>query len=481
MGKATGFMEHGRVKQPYRPVEERVKDYKQVMEPWPVAPLKEQAARCMDCGIPFCHQGCPLGNLIPDWNDLVYRDQWHDAIKRLHATNNFPEFTGTLCPAPCEGSCVLGINDDPVSIKAVEISIIDKAWENGWVKPMPAEKQTGKTVAIVGSGPAGLAAAQQLARAGHDVTVFERDDRIGGLLRYGIPEFKMEKRVLDRRLEQLEAEGVKFRTNVNVGEDIPVEELKNDFDALLLTGGACERRDLPVEGRELKGIYQAMEYLPMQNRVCEGDDKATDFISAEGKHVIIIGGGDTGADCLGTANRQGCASVHQLEIMPRPPETRALDNPWPEWPRIFRTASAHEEGVERVYSVSTRKFVDDGNGNVKALQLVDVELKNVDGRMSFEEVPGSERELPCDLALLAMGFIGPEKPGMIEQLGCELDPRGNVVADPDSWMTSVDGVFAAGDMRRGQSLIVWAIAEGRSAAAGIDTYLMGETDLPAPV
>ncbi len=481
MGKATGFMEHGRVKQPYRPVEERLKDYNQVMEPWPVAPLKEQAARCMDCGIPFCHQGCPLGNLIPDWNDLVYRDQWHDAIERLHATNNFPEFTGTLCPAPCEGSCVLGINDDPVSIKAVEISIIDKAWENGWVKPMPAEKQTGKTVAVVGSGPAGLAAAQQLARAGHDVTVFERDDRVGGLLRYGIPEFKMEKRVLDRRLEQLEAEGVKFRTGVNVGEDIAVEELKNDFDALLLTGGACERRDLPVKGRELKGIYQAMEYLPMQNRVCEGDDKATDFISAEGKHVIIIGGGDTGADCLGTANRQGCATVHQLEIMPRPPETRALDNPWPEWPRIFRTASAHEEGVERVYSVSTKQFIDDGNGNVKALQLVDVELKNVDGRMSFEEVPGSEREIPCDLALLAMGFVGPEKPGMIEQLGCELDPRGNVVADPDSWMTSVDGVFAAGDMRRGQSLIVWAIAEGRSAAAGIDSYLMGETDLPAPV
>ncbi|MEQ8938095.1 MAG: glutamate synthase subunit beta, partial [Gammaproteobacteria bacterium] len=357
-------------------------------------------------------------------NDLVYRDQWNAAIQRLHATNNFPEFTGTLCPAPCEGSCVLGINDDPVTIKAVEISIIDKAWENGWVKPMPPEKKTGKSVAIIGSGPAGLAAAQQLARAGHDVTVFERDDRIGGLLRYGIPEFKMEKRVLDRRLEQMEAEGVKFKTNANVGENISVDDLKNDFDAIVLTGGACDRRDLPAEGRELKGIYQAMEYLPMQNRLCEGDAKPDNFISAEGKDVVIIGGGDTGADCLGTANRQGAKSVHQLEIMPKPPSTRAEDNPWPEWPRIFRTASAHEEGVDRVYSVSTKKFIDDGNGNVKALQLVDVELKNVDGRMTFQEVPGSEKEIPADLVLLAMGFLGPEKPGMLEQLGCELDARG---------------------------------------------------------
>ncbi len=481
MGKATGFMEHARMTQPYRPVEERLKDYNQVMESWPVAPLKEQAARCMDCGIPFCHQGCPLGNLIPDWNDLIYRDQWNAAIKRLHATNNFPEFTGTLCPAPCEGSCVLGINDDPVTIKAVEVSIIDKAWENGWVKPMPAEKQTGKSIAIVGSGPAGLAAAQQLARAGHDVTVFERDDRIGGLLRYGIPEFKMEKRVLDRRLEQLEAEGVKFKTNAHVGDNISVDDLKKDFDALLLTGGACDRRDLLVEGRELKGIYQAMDYLPMQNRLCEGDSKPADFVSAEGKNVVIIGGGDTGADCLGTANRQGCKTVYQLEIMSKPPETRAADNPWPEWPRIFRTASAHEEGVDRVYSVSTKKFIDDGNGNVKALQLVEVEMKNVDGHMAFSEVPGSEKELPADLVLLAMGFVGPEKPGMLEQLGCELDTRGNVVVDPETWKTSVDGVFAAGDMRRGQSLIVWAIAEGRSVAAAIDEFLMGTTDLPAPV
>jgi glutamate synthase (NADPH/NADH) small chain len=481
MGKITGFIEFEREKQPYRPVEERVADWHQVMQAWPVEPLKEQASRCMDCGIPFCHQGCPLGNLIPDWNDLVYRDQWHDAIERLHATNNFPEFTGTLCPAPCEGSCVLGINDDPVTIKAVELSIIDKAWENGWIKPQIAEKKTGKKVAVIGSGPAGMAAAQQLARAGHDVTLFERDDRIGGLMRYGIPEFKMEKSRLDRRMEQMEAEGVKFQTNAHVGDNVSVDDLRADFDALLLTGGACEARDLPADGRELNGIHQAMEFLPMQNRLCQGEAKPDNFISAEGKHVVIIGGGDTGADCLGTVNRQGCASVHQLEIMARPPSTRAEDNPWPEWPRIFRTASAHEEGVERVFSVNTKRFVDDGNGNVKALQLVDVELKNVDGRMSFEEVAGSEKEIPCDLALLAMGFLGPEKPGMLEQLGVELDGRGNVVAVKKTWMTSVKGVFTAGDMQRGQSLIVWAIAEGRSAAAGVDRYLMGDTDLPSPV
>jgi len=481
MGKITGFLEQRREKQAYRPVAERVGDYKQVMQPWPVEPLKIQASRCMDCGIPFCHQGCPLGNLIPDWNDLVYRDQWNDAIERLHATNNFPEFTGTLCPAPCEGSCVLGINDDPVTIKAVELSIIDKAWENGWIKPEIAENKTGKSVAVIGSGPAGMAAAQQLARAGHDVTVFERDDRIGGLMRYGIPEFKMEKKRLDRRLEQMEAEGVTFKTNAHVGDNISVDDIRADFDALILTGGACEARDLPAEGRELNGIHQAMEFLPMQNRLCEGDDKPDNFISAEGKHVVIIGGGDTGADCLGTSNRQGCASVHQLEIMAKPPTTRPEDNPWPEWPRIFRTASAHEEGVERVYSVNTKRFVDDGNGNVKALQLVSVELKTVDGCMSFEEVEGSEQEIPCDIAFLAMGFLGPEKPGMLEQLGVELDGRGNVIADPKTWMTSVKGVFSAGDMRRGQSLIVWAIAEGRSAAAGVDEYLMGTSDLPSPV
>ncbi len=481
MGKPTGFLEHGRVKQAYRPVEERLQDYKQVMQPWPVGPLKEQASRCMDCGIPFCHQGCPLGNMIPDWNDLVYRDQWMDAIKRLHATNNFPEFTGTLCPAPCEGSCVLGINEDPVNIKAVERSIIDKAWESGWINAQIAEVKTGKKVAVIGSGPAGLAAAQQLARAGHDVTVFERADRIGGLMRYGIPEFKMEKHRIDRRMEQMEAEGVSFKTNSHVGDNVSVDDLRADFDALLLTGGACAARGLPVEGHELNGIHQAMEYLPMQNKLCEGDDKPDNFISAEGKHVVIIGGGDTGADCLGTANRQGCASVHQLEIMPQPPSVRPEDNPWPEWPRIFRTASAHEEGVERVFSVSTKRFVDDGKGNVKSLELVKVEMKNIDGRMSFEDVEGSEQSLPCDIAFLAMGFLGPEKPGMLEQLGVDLDGRGNVIADPQTWMTSVKGVFSAGDMHRGQSLIVWAIAEGRSAAAGIDGYLMGESDLPSPV
>ena len=480
MAKITGFIEYERAKQPYRPVEERIQDWNQVMAPWQLDPLKEQAARCMDCGIPFCHQGCPLGNLIPDWNDLVYRNQWQDAIKRLHATNNFPEFTGTLCPAPCEGSCVLGINDDPVTIKAVELTIIDKAWENGWIHPEIASVKTNKKVAIIGSGPAGLAGAQQLARAGHDVTVFERADRIGGLLRYGIPEFKMEKRVLNRRLEQMQAEGVVFKTNAHVGVDISVEVLRHEFDALMLTGGACAARDLPVTGRKLNGIYQAMDYLPMQNRICEGDPQPDNFISAKDKHVIIIGGGDTGADCLGTANRQGAKSVHQLEIMPKPPNVRAEDNPWPEWPRIFRTASAHEEGVERVYSVSTKRFIDDGNGHVKALELINVEMNNKNGRISFEEVPGSEQTLPCELVLLAMGFLGPEKPGMLEQLGVNLNDRGNVIRD-ENWMTNVDGIFTAGDMQRGQSLIVWAIAEGRSAAHGIDKYLMGSSDLPAPL
>jgi len=481
MGKITGFLEEPRIKQPYRPVEERVQDWNQVMQAWPVEPLKKQASRCMDCGIPFCHEGCPLGNLIPDWNDLVYRDQWMEAIKRLHATNNFPEFTGTLCPAPCEGSCVLGINDDAVTIKAVELTIIDKAWENGWIKPELAEVKTGKKIAIVGSGPAGLAAAQQLARAGHDVTLFERDDRIGGLLRYGIPEFKMEKKRLDRRLEQMESEGVIFKTNAHVGKNVSIKYLKKEFDALLLTGGATDARDLPAEGRELNGIHQAMEFLPMQNKLCEGDDKPDNFISAEGKHVVIIGGGDTGADCLGTVNRQACKSVHQLEIMAKPPNMRTEENPWPEWPRIFRTSAAHEEGVERVYAVSTKKFVDDGHGNVKALELVEVEMKNDQGRISFEEVPGSEHTIDCDLALLAMGFLGPEKPGMLDQLGVELDGRGNVVADKKTWMTSVKGVFTAGDMQRGQSLIVWAIAEGRSAARGVDEFLMGSSDLPSPV
>jgi glutamate synthase (NADPH/NADH) small chain len=481
MGKITGFIEFHRAKQPYRPVTERVRDWKQVMAPFPEDVLRKQGARCMDCGIPFCHQGCPLGNLIPDWNDLVYRGQWQEAIERLHATNNFPDFTGTLCPAPCEGACVLGINDDPVTIKAIELAIIDRAVQEGWIKPEPPKVLTGKKVAIVGSGPAGLAGAQQLRRAGHEVTVFERDDRIGGLLRYGIPEFKMEKKVLDRRLDQMQAEGVVFKANVHIGVNVPVEELKKNFDAILLAGGACASRDLPVPGRDLQGVHFAMEYLTQSNRRCEGEKvPVNQEITAKGKHVVIIGGGDTGADCLGTANRQGAASAHQLEIMPRPPETRASDNPWPQWPFIYRVASAHEEGVERLYSVSSKRFIGDGQGRVKTLELVKVEMVREHGRAIINEIPGSSFTIPCDLALLAMGFTGPERPGMLEQLGVKFTDRGNVWHNGD-WMTSVPGVFTAGDMQHGQSLIVWAIAEGRSAARGIDKYLTGASDLPAPL
>jgi len=481
MGKITGFIEFHRAKQPYRPVAERVRDWKQVMAAFPEDVLRKQGARCMDCGIPFCHQGCPLGNLIPDWNDLVYRGQWQEAIERLHATNNFPDFTGTLCPAPCEGACVLGINDDPVTIKAIELAIIDRAFQEGWIKPEPPKVLTGKKVAVVGSGPAGLAGAQQLRRAGHEITVFERDDRIGGLLRYGIPEFKMEKKVLDRRLEQMQAEGVVFKTKAHIGVNVPVEELKQNFDAILLAGGACAPRDLPVPGRDLQGVHFAMEYLTQSNRRCEGEKiPVNEEIAAKGKHVVIIGGGDTGADCLGTANRQGAASVHQLEIMPRPPETRASDNPWPQWPFIYRVASAHEEGVERLYSVSSKRFIGDGQGRVKALELVKVEMVREHGRAIINEIPGSSFTIPCDLALLAMGFTGPERPGMLEQLGVKFTDRGNVWHNGD-WMTNVPGVFTAGDMQHGQSLIVWAIAEARSAARGIDKYLTGASDLPAPL
>jgi len=480
MAKVTGFLEFGREKQPYRPVAERLRDWSQVMAAMPAETLNHQAARCMDCGIPFCHQGCPLGNLIPDWNDLVYRERWQDAIERLHATNNFPEFTGTLCPAPCEGACVLGINDNPVTIKAVELAIIDRAFEEGWVQPQPPARETGRKVAVIGSGPAGLAAAQQLRRAGHKVTVFERDDRIGGLLRYGIPEFKMEKGVLDRRLRQMRAEGVEFRTNANVGVNVDVSELKRDFDAVLLAGGSTVPRDLPLPGRELKGVHFAMDYLTLANRRIEGDRLPEDpDFSATGKHVVIIGGGDTGADCLGTAHRQRAQHVAQLEIMARPPEARAADNPWPEYPRVYRVASAHEEGGERIYGVSTKRFIDDGNGHVRAIEIVDVQMKSDNGRVSFEEVAGSARELPCDMALLAMGFVHPARE-MLDQFGVKITDRGNVWRD-ERWMTSVNGVFTAGDMQRGQSLIVWAIAEGRSAAAGIDRFLMGSTDLPAPL
>ena len=481
MGKPNGFIDIQRKKHPTRPVEERLQDWREVYLPYPTADLEQQGARCMDCGIPFCHQGCPLGNLIPDWNDLVYRDRWHAAIDRLHVTNNFPEFTGKLCPAPCEGSCVLGINEDPVTIKSIEASIIDRAWDEGWVVPNPPENRTWKKVAIVGSGPAGLAAADQLNRAGHSVTVYEKADRIGGLLRYGIPEFKMEKRYLDRRLTVLEAEGVVFQAGVNVGVDLPAARLTGDFDAVLLAGGAGQPRDLQVPGRDLKGVHFAMDYLTLQNRRSEGDAIADrDFITAAGKDVIIIGGGDTGADCLGTAHRQGARSVHQLELLPRPPQTRAATNPWPEWPHVFRVSSAHEEGGERLYQVSTQRFSGDDAGRVKALHAVTVEMVQKDGRVQFVPVPGSEFEIPADLVLLAMGFVGAEKGALLDDLGVTLTPRGNVGRDA-RWMTNVPGVFTAGDMQRGQSLIVWAIAEGRSAARAIDAHLMGESKLPAPL
>ncbi len=480
MGKITGFMEFRHKKQPYRPIEERTRDWKQVMLSYPADELQKQGARCMDCGIPFCHQGCPLGNLIPDWNDLVYRGLWRDAIDRLHATNNFPEFTGTLCPAPCEGSCVLDINDDPVTIRAIELAIIEHAFDEGWVKPEPPAARTGRKVAIVGSGPAGLAAAQQLNRAGHLVTVFERDDRIGGLLRYGIPEFKMEKRVLDRRLEQMDREGVRFRVNANVGVNVSVEEIRREFDAILLTGGVSIPRDLKVPGRDLGGIHFALDYLTLQNRRCEGDVIADgDFITANGKRVVIIGGGDTGADCLGTAHRQGALSVHQFELLPRPPDKRASDNPWPQWPIILRSYAAHEEGVIREYSVSTTRFSGE-NGRVGKLHAHRVEMVREGGRIDFRSIPGTEFEMEADLVLLAMGFLGPERSGIFERLGVKITERGNVRRD-ENWMTSTPGVFTAGDMQRGQSLIVWAIAEGRSAARGIDRYLMGRSDLPAPL
>ncbi len=475
MADPSGFLKHTRRQTPKRrPVPLRLRDWNEVYEEFQPETLREQASRCMDCGIPFCHNGCPLGNLIPEWNDLVYQDRWRDAAERLHATNNFPEFTGRLCPAPCEASCVLGINSDPVTIKQVEVEIIDNAFDEGWVTPNRPHLVTGKSVAVVGSGPAGLAAAQQLTRAGHDVTVFERADRIGGLLRYGIPEFKMEKRHIDRRLEQMEAEGTKFRAGVNVGVDVTAAELREDFDAVVLAGGATDWRDLPIPGRELEGIHQAMEYLPWANKVAVGDLDETP-ITAEGKRVVIIGGGDTGADCLGTAHRQGAASVHQFEIMPKPGADRDPSTPWPTYPLIYRVSSAHEEGGERVFSVNTERFLGE-DGRVTGLRAHEVVMT----AGKFEKVEGSEFDLDADIVFLAMGFVGPEKPGLLSDLGVGLTDRGNVARNAD-FETSVPGVFVAGDMGRGQSLIVWAIAEGRAAAAGVDRYLMGHTALPAPI
>ena len=474
MADPRGFLSTPRRELPSRrPVDVRIQDWREVYtdgtEQESVV-LRRQAGRCMDCGIPFCHDGCPLGNLIPEWNDLVWRDEWRPAIERLHATNNFPEFTGRLCPAPCEGSCVLGINKDPVTIKSIELAIIDRAFYEGWIVPQPPPTRTWKKVAIVGSGPAGLAAAAQLNAAGHSVTVFEKADRAGGLLRYGIPEFKMEKRVLDRRLDLLEAEGVVFRTRVDAGVDVTAQDLQRDFDAMLLAGGAGQPRDLNVPGRALDGVHFAMDYLTQQNRRCQGDDPAGAPITAAGKHVIIIGGGDTGADCLGTVHRQGAASVSQLELLPTPPQGRSADNPWPLWPNVFRTSSAHEEGGDRVYAVATTELTGDAGGHVRMLHGHRVERIVSSGRVSFEPINNSAFEMKADLVLLAMGFVGPEKSRLLADLDVHMSERGTVARD-ERWMTTVPGVFAAGDMQRGQSLIVWAIDDGRRAGAAIDHYL----------
>jgi len=474
MGKTTGFLEYPRETPERRPVLERVNDWFEVYQDFPDTKAREQAARCMDCGLPFCHTGCPLNNFIPDWNDMVWKDRWREAIRTLHATNNFPEFTGRICPAPCESACVLGINAPPVSIKPIEQKIIDHAFAEGWVSPERPRRRTGKNIAVVGSGPAGLAAAQQWARAGHAVTVLERHDRVGGLLRYGIPDFKMEKPVIDRRLEQMMAEGVEFRTGVHAGVDITGDDLRRDYDAVLLATGAEKPRDLEIPGRELKGIHYAMDYLVQQNRRVAGDRiSSADEISAAGKRVIIIGGGDTGADCLGTAHRQKALAVHQLQIHAMPPENRHGTTPWPLWPLQLRVEAAHEEGGVREWSVLTTHFTGDSNGNVEKLHCV-----RVGPKPALERVPGSEFYLDADLVLIAIGFSGPVRNGLLEQLPIDLDARGNVKTD-DSYMTSEPGIFSAGDIRRGQSLVVWAIAEGRKAAHHMDKFLMGGTHLAA--
>ncbi len=487
MGEPRGFMKYERTIAGKEPAQERLKHFNEFLTILPTEELVRQGARCMDCGLPFCHTGCPLGNIIPDFNDLVYRNQWHEASQRLHATNNFPEFTGRVCPAPCEAACVLGINEDPVAIKQIEMAIADRAFDEGWVVAEPPADRSGKRVAVVGSGPAGLAAAQQLNRAGHLVTVFERSDRPGGLMMYGIPDFKLEKWRVWRRIRQMEEEGIEFRCGVNVGEDIPAESLTVEYDAVVLSGGATLGRDLPIPGRDLKGVHFAMDFLPQQNKRNAGD-AVNGQIVASGKHVIVIGGGDTGSDCDGTSNRQGAASLTQFELLPKPPDVgsyprrteRPSHTPWPQWPIILRTSSSHEEGCGREWGILTKEFLGDEHGHLRALRSVRIEWYTdaANGQQKFRELPDSEQEWPCQLALLAMGFVGPEKQGLVADLGLELDPRGNVKAGSD-YKTSRDGVFAAGDMRRGQSLVVWAIHEGREAARCVDLWLMGQTNLPS--
>lgn len=480
MGKVTGFKEISRQDRVYAPVAERVKHYREFIIPLKSEDVSYQGARCMDCGIPFCHQGCPVNNIIPDWNDLVYQGKWREALQVLHSTNNFPEFTGRICPAPCEAACTLNLTDEPVTIKTIECSIINKGWQEGWIEPQIPSHRTGKRVAIVGSGPAGLACAQQLARAGHHVTVFEKSDRIGGLLRYGIPDFKLEKFLIDRRMAQMQAEGVIFRPNSQVGGKVAVQKLVAEYDAIVLAGGAEKSRDLAIPGRELKGIYLAMEFLPQQNRRVAGDNLPAEIsLTATGKHVVVIGGGDTGSDCIGTSIRQGAASVTQLEILPKPPEQENKALTWPNWPNKLRSSSSHEEGCyRREWSVSTKALLGE-NGQSKKLIVVRVDWKqDQKGQWMMSEVPDSEFELPADLVLLAMGFVQPVREGMLTELGVELDVRGNVKADTNDYHTSLDKVFTAGDMRRGQSLVVWAIREGRQAARAVDEYLMGTSELP---
>lgn len=476
MGQIDGFMKFNREMPKSRDTKERIKDYKEVYTPLDKEKLKQQAARCMDCGVPFCHNGCPLGNNIPDFNDAVYQGKWEEAIQILQGTNNFPEFTGRICPAPCEASCVLSINNKAVTIEYIEKTIAETAFEKGYIKPNPPKSRTGKRVAIVGSGPAGLAAAAQLNKAGHWVTVFERSDRVGGLLRYGIPDFKLEKTVLDRRLRLMEQEGIIFRTNANVGVNISAQHLQKEFDAVLMTGGASAPRDLPIPGRQFKGVHFAMEFLTQQNKRVAGDRIFSGDILATGKNVLVIGGGDTGSDCVGTSNRQGAKSVTQIELLPQPPSSRKEDNPWPNWPMILVTSSSHEEGVNRQWAILTKEFLGDANGRLTGLKVVDIEwVVGKDGKMGFNEIPGTERVIPCELALLAIGFTGAEKSGMVEELKIELDARGNIKSE--NYMTTQEGIFAAGDIRRGQSLVVWAISEGREAAKAVDTWLMGSSNL----